>query len=77
VSIPWDVHLTTWYRWLLAGPIRKRQLCKEIADSLTALANHVKSVSVWPTSQTSQASTGRFQICRDPGTPPSLSASRV
>ncbi len=37
VTVTWDVHLKTLDRKLLAGPIRQRQLRKEVAASLTAL----------------------------------------
>jgi Polyketide cyclase / dehydrase and lipid transport len=38
VSVGWDVHLKTLGRRLLAGPIRRRQLRKEVAASLSALS---------------------------------------
>jgi len=37
VTVSWDVYLKTLDRKLLAGPIRRRQLRKEVAASLTAL----------------------------------------
>ena len=37
VSVSWDVYLKTLDRKLLAGPIRQRQLRKEVAESLRAL----------------------------------------
>lgn len=37
VSVSWDVFLKTLDRKLLAGPIRQRQLRKEVAESLQAL----------------------------------------
>ena len=37
VSVSWDVYLKTLDRKLLAGPIRQRQLRKEVAESLLAL----------------------------------------
>jgi hypothetical protein len=37
VSVSWDVYLKTLDRRLLAGPIRQRQLRKEVAQSLRAL----------------------------------------
>ena len=37
VSVSWDVYLKTLDRKLLAGPIRRRQLRKEVAESLRAL----------------------------------------
>jgi uncharacterized protein YndB with AHSA1/START domain len=43
VSVRWDVYLRTLDRRLLAGPIRRRQLRKEVAASLEALGAHVTS----------------------------------
>jgi uncharacterized protein YndB with AHSA1/START domain len=43
VSVRWDVHLETLDRRLLAGPIKKRQLRKEVAGSLEALAAQVSA----------------------------------
>ena len=43
VSVSWDVHLKTLDRRLLAGPIRKRQLRKEVAVSLRALAANLSA----------------------------------
>jgi uncharacterized protein YndB with AHSA1/START domain len=43
VSVGWDVYLKTLDRRLLAGPIRKRQLRKEVSTSLTALSAYVVS----------------------------------
>jgi Polyketide cyclase / dehydrase and lipid transport len=37
VSVSWDVYLKTLDRKWLAGPIRQRQLRKEVAESLRAL----------------------------------------
>jgi Polyketide cyclase / dehydrase and lipid transport len=37
VSVSWDVYLKTLDRRLLAGPIRQRQLHREVAESLRAL----------------------------------------
>jgi len=37
VTVTWDVYLKTLDRKLLAGPIRQRQLRKEVAASLAAL----------------------------------------
>ena len=37
VSVTWDVYLKTLDRKWLAGPIRQRQLRKEVAESLQAL----------------------------------------
>ena len=41
VAVQWDAYLETLDRRLLAGPIRRRQLRKEVAASLTALAGRV------------------------------------
>jgi uncharacterized protein YndB with AHSA1/START domain len=38
VAVTWDVYLKTWDRRNLAGPIRRRQLRKEVAVSLDRLA---------------------------------------
>jgi hypothetical protein len=38
VLVRWDVFLRTWDRRWLAGPVRRRQLRKEVAGSLRALA---------------------------------------
>jgi uncharacterized protein YndB with AHSA1/START domain len=43
VTVRWDVYLETLDRRLLAGPIRKRQLRKEVAASLEALAAHASA----------------------------------
>jgi uncharacterized protein YndB with AHSA1/START domain len=37
VTVTWDVYLKTLDRKLVAGPLRQRQLRKEVAASLTAL----------------------------------------
>jgi hypothetical protein len=37
VTVTWDVYLKTLDRKLLAGPIRQRQLRKEVAASLVAI----------------------------------------
>ena len=42
VTVTWDVYLKTLDRKLLAGPIRQRQLRKEVAASLVALADSVR-----------------------------------
>jgi hypothetical protein len=39
VSVRWDVYLRTLDRRLLAGPIRRRQLRREVSASLQAIAN--------------------------------------
>ncbi len=41
VSVRWDVYLKTLDRRLLAGPIRQRQLRKEVAASLRAMEKAV------------------------------------
>jgi uncharacterized protein YndB with AHSA1/START domain len=41
VSVKWDIYLETLDRRLLAGPIRRRQLRKEVATSIAALAVRV------------------------------------
>jgi uncharacterized protein YndB with AHSA1/START domain len=38
VTVSWDVHLSTWDRKLLAGPIRRNQLRKEVEASLPQIA---------------------------------------
>lgn len=43
VSVSWDVYLKTLDRKLLAGPIRQRQLRKEVAESLRALERTSRS----------------------------------
>jgi uncharacterized protein YndB with AHSA1/START domain len=45
VSVHWDVYLETLDRRLFAGPIRRRQLRKEVADSLATLATLVGSTT--------------------------------
>jgi hypothetical protein len=37
MTVNWDVYLKTLDRRLLAGPIRQRQLRKEVVESLQAL----------------------------------------
>jgi uncharacterized protein YndB with AHSA1/START domain len=46
VSVKWDIYLETLDRRLLAGPIRRRQLRKEVATSLAALAVRVAPSTV-------------------------------
>lgn len=41
VTVTWHVYLKTFDRRFFAGPIRKRQLAREVPDSLTALASAV------------------------------------
>ncbi len=41
MSVRWDVYLETLYRRLFAGPIRGRQLRKEVAASLAMLTTLV------------------------------------
>jgi hypothetical protein len=43
VTVSWDVYLKTLDRKLLAGPIRQRQLRKEVAGSLVALDRAARS----------------------------------
>jgi uncharacterized protein YndB with AHSA1/START domain len=40
VSVSWDVYLKTLDRRILAGPLRKRQLRREVQDSLTAMSQN-------------------------------------
>ena len=39
ITVSWDVYLKTFDRRVLAGPLRKRQLHREVQNSLTAIAN--------------------------------------
>jgi uncharacterized protein YndB with AHSA1/START domain len=39
VTVTWDCYLKTLDRKVLAGPLRKRQLAREVPRSLTAMAN--------------------------------------
>ena len=41
VTVTWDVYLETFDRKFLGGPLRKRQLAREVPRSLTALASEV------------------------------------
>jgi hypothetical protein len=41
VTVTWDVYLKTADRRFLAGPIRKRQLAREVPRSLSALASAI------------------------------------
>ena len=41
VTVTWDCHLKTLDRKLLAGPMRKRQLAREVSKSLSAMASAV------------------------------------
>ena len=41
VTVTWDVYLKTADRRYFAGPIRKRQLAREVPNSLTAMAGAV------------------------------------
>jgi uncharacterized protein YndB with AHSA1/START domain len=45
VSVSWDVYLKTLDRRILAGPLRKRQLEREVPKSLAALSNSLTAVS--------------------------------
>ena len=40
VTVEWDVHIRTFWRRLLFGRLRRRQLATEVPDSLAALAYH-------------------------------------
>jgi uncharacterized protein YndB with AHSA1/START domain len=44
VTVTWHVYLKTFDRRVLAGPLRKRQLAREVPNSLTALATAVSVV---------------------------------
>lgn len=46
VSVHWDVDLETLDRRLLAGPIRRRQLRREVAGSLATLATQIGAPGV-------------------------------
>jgi hypothetical protein len=39
--VTWDVYLKTVDRRFFGGPLRKRQLAREVPDSLTAMAGAV------------------------------------
>ena len=43
VTVIWHVYLKTFDRRVFAGPIRKRQLAREVPDSLTAMASAVSA----------------------------------
>jgi len=43
VSVRWDAYLKTMDRKLMAGPIRRRQLAREVSHSLEALAAELGS----------------------------------
>jgi uncharacterized protein YndB with AHSA1/START domain len=45
VTVTWDVYLKTLDRKFLAGPIRKRQLAREVPRSLSALASALIAAS--------------------------------
>jgi uncharacterized protein YndB with AHSA1/START domain len=45
VTVRWDVYLKTADRRFLAGPIRKRQLAREVPRSLSALASELAAAS--------------------------------
>ena len=45
VSVSWDVYLKTLDRRILAGPLRKRQLEREVSTSLVAMSNTVTAVN--------------------------------
>jgi hypothetical protein len=46
VTVTWDISLETLDRRVLAGPIRQRQLRKEVAASLMALDRAVREASI-------------------------------
>jgi uncharacterized protein YndB with AHSA1/START domain len=41
VTVTWDVYLKTFDRRVLAGPMRKRMLAREVPHSLTAMASAI------------------------------------
>ncbi len=43
LNVSWDVYLKTIDRRVLAGPLRKRQLQREVTNSLTSIADAVKA----------------------------------
>jgi uncharacterized protein YndB with AHSA1/START domain len=43
VTVRWDVYLKTFDRKFFGGPLRKRQLAREVPRSLTALASAVRA----------------------------------
>ena len=43
VTVTWDCYLETFDRRVLAGPLRKRQLAREVPNSITAMANAVRA----------------------------------
>src|SRR5271169_2539872 len=45
ISVSWDVYLKTLDRRILAGPLRRRMLEREVSTSLVALSNSVTAVS--------------------------------
>jgi uncharacterized protein YndB with AHSA1/START domain len=45
VTVTWDCYLKTLDRRFLAGPMRKRQLAREVPRSLTAMANAVTATA--------------------------------
>jgi hypothetical protein len=51
VSVSWEVYLETLDRRLLAGPVRRRQLRKEVAASLASLAALAGSTPSQPRSR--------------------------
>ena len=56
VMVTWDVYLKTLDRRVLAGPLRKRQLAREVPRSLTAMASAISHDEV---KQPDQAGTVR------------------
>ena len=43
IAVTWDCYLETFDRRVLAGPLRKRQLRREVSNSLAAIANTVNA----------------------------------
>ena len=43
IAVSWDCYLETFDRRVLAGPLRKRQLAREVPSSLVAIANAVNA----------------------------------
>ena len=43
ISVSWDVYLKTLDRRILAGPLRRRQLQREVSKSLASIADAVKA----------------------------------
>jgi uncharacterized protein YndB with AHSA1/START domain len=43
IGVTWDCYLKTLDRRVLAGPLRKRQLAREVSNSLTAIAKAINA----------------------------------